>query len=573
VKHASPSTALAPLMLQTVLDRIDHDPALIDSRKRDLRSAVISYAKLTDRQPCSISLDLAEIRQVLDNAGSVFKMSPKRQANLRSDLAAAIEASGLLPMLKTRAIPLDPVWAALWRSTTDLRIRNGLSRFARWASANHVPPTNVSEAMIQRFVADLEAKTLVRNIGDQRRNVTACWNALVALQPQLPIVQSASTRPEPKRIAWESLPASFNADVEKYLTWCQVPDPLDDHARARRLAPGTVRLRRDQIQSAVTAAMAAGVDSETLLSLKDLVAQAAFKTLLRQLYEADGNALTAYTHGVAGTLITIASEWSGASVDEVATLKKLRRKLGALASGLTDKNKSMLRRFDDSRLLDALIQLPDKLWRNARRDVAGSKSKRAFIDLQTALAIDILLNVPLRMKNLASLRFNDHLHWPQGRGKAAILTFDGAETKNGSALEFEIPAPLADRIWTYRTEIAPAIIGTRPETLFVTTTGKPRLQETITNMIEKAVLKNLGVKVTPHQFRHFAAKIILDANPGAYELVRQLLGHKNMKTTTNFYAGVDTLRAGRAHTELVMNLRDNAANPKQRRQPRSRQGS
>jgi integrase len=176
------------------------------------------------------------------------------------------------------------------------------------------------------------------------------------------------------------------------------------------------------------------------------------------------------------------------------------------------------------------------------------------------------------MKNLAALSFKDHLHWPQGHGKAAMLTFDGADTKNGCPLEFEIPAPLADRIWNYRTEIAAATIGKRPEMLFVSTTGKPRKQETITNMIEKAVLKNLGLKLTPHQFRHFAAKIILDANPGAYEVVRQLLGHKNMKTTTNFYAGIDTLRAGRAHAELLMNLRDRGVNPKQRRQPQSRHG-
>jgi integrase len=276
--------------------------------------------------------------------------------------------------------------------------------------------------------------------------------------------------------------------------------------------------------------------------------------LLRQLYEADARTLTAYTHGVAGTLITVASEWTGASTEEVAALKKLRRKLGALPSGLTPKNKSLMRRLNDTRLLEALVQFPDRLWRKAKKDLA--RSKHAFIDLQTALAIDILLNVPLRMKNLASLNFRDHLHWPHGQGRAAMITFGGSETKNGSPLEFELPASLADRIWHYRNEIAPEVTGKRPDVLFITTTGRPRTQEAITNMIEKAVLKYVGLKITPHQFRHLAAKVVLDANPGAFELVRQLLAHKHSKTTTNHYAGIDTLRAGRAHAELVMDIRD-----------------
>jgi integrase len=62
--------------------------------------------------------------------------------------------------------------------------------------------------------------------------------------------------------------------------------------------------------------------------------------------------------------------------------------------------------------------------------------------------------------------------------------------------------------------------------------------------------------MTPHQFRHLCAKLILDRNPGAYELVRQMLGHTSQKTTANSYAGIDTLRAGRAHAELVNKLRE-----------------
>lgn len=39
--------------------------------------------------------------------------------------------------------------------------------------------------------------------------------------------------------------------------------------------------------------------------------------------------------------------------------------------------------------------------------------------------------------------------------------------------------------------------------------------------------------------------------PGGFETVRQLLGHKNLKTTANFYAGIDSRRAARHHQRLI----------------------
>jgi integrase len=99
------------------------------------------------------------------------------------------------------------------------------------------------------------------------------------------------------------------------------------------------------------------------------------------------------------------------------------------------------------------------------------------------------------------------------------------------------------------------VTGRRPDHLFVTWRGKPRTQGALAVAIEKTVLKYVGVRLTPHQFRHLAAKIVLDQNPGAFELVRELMGHKNIQTTINFYAGIDTKRAGRAQIELIAKIR------------------
>ncbi|MDB5610942.1 MAG: site-specific integrase [Bradyrhizobium sp.] len=564
MKHVSTSSEVSATTLQDVLDCIVARPDMTHSRKRDLRSAVLSFSTLADKAPASIPLDLSDFRRVLDETGGTLaKVSAKRRANLRSDLVAAIEASGAHPMLKTGKLELHPAWKGLLDPIRDPRIRNGLSRFARWCSLNSISPEAVNQAAIDRFVRDLRARTLIRNVDGQRGAVVTAWNRLVVLKPELMAIAVPDGMKALKRVPWEHLPATFFADLQKHLAWCAMPDALDDDARATRLAPATIRLRRDQVHSAVTAAVAAGVAPESLRSLADLVGLGIFKTIMRKLYEDDGSVLTPYTHGVAGTLIAVAKESVGASVDEIAALKKLRRKLGTLPSGLTDKNKSFLRRFDDTSLSDSLLNLPDKLWRKARRGL--SKSKRPFIDIQTSLAIDILLVIPLRMKNLASLSFRDHLHWPNGRGRPAMLIIEGAETKNGLLIEAELPTELADRLWAYRTEIAPAVIGKRPDALFTTTSGRPRTQGAVTVSIEKAVYRNIGIKLTPHQFRHFAAKLILDANPGAHELVRQLLVHKNMKTTTNYYAGINTLRAGRAHAELLMKLKSQTSAPRRKR--------
>ena len=172
-------------------------------------------------------------------------------------------------------------------------------------------------------------------------------------------------------------------------------------------------------------------------------------------------------------LIVIASEWVSEKVppDQLAALKKLRGKNSWQLARRTDRKEqghaASFRR--SARSTADLIRLPDTLWRSARRNMATSK--RWSTDLQTALAIDILLHAPMRIENLVALRFDEHIHWPQGRRKPALLVIRLDETKNDVALEFELPTVLADRLYAYRNEIAPAVIGRRPDAVFVHAAG------------------------------------------------------------------------------------------------------
>jgi integrase len=550
--------------LQDVVDRLLANPGPSETRKRDLRSALSVFAKVVGQPLSAIPLELAAIRNKLDGvAPAQAKVTPKRWANLRSDLSAAIAASGLIEMLKTSAVEPARGWVALLRGKPSA-IAHGLSRFARWATLRHIEPIAVNDEVMERFFGELDTNSLVRNLRAQRRTVAINWNKLAAGVDDLQRVQVPSHRPPSRRVSWDHLPASFRKEVEEYLVWCRVPVPLDMEARSRALAPETVRLRRDHIHLAVSAAVAAGLEARRLTSLARLVEPETYRRLLRQRWEDAGGQFSNYTRDVATTLMVIAGEWVEVSAKRMAQLKELRSKLGGSAQrGFTEKNRALLRRFEDPRLLNQLVQLPDKLWRAARR----SPRKRSFIDLQNALAIDILLHVSPRIENLAALRFDKHIHWPQGRGKPAIIVLDGEETKNQDPLEFELPAFLAERLYSFRHDIAPPILGRIPDALFISRDGVPRALGTLRVAIQKAVLKHVGIKMSPHQFRHLAGKIALDDNPGAYEHVSQLLGHRDRKTTVRFYAGINTRRAGRAHAALIARVREHAL-PKRSPRPR-----
>jgi integrase len=73
-------------------------------------------------------------------------------------------------------------------------------------------------------------------------------------------------------------------------------------------------------------------------------------------------------------------------------------------------------------------------------------------------------------------------------------------------------------------------------------------------LIQRIVRRHAGIDLSAHQLRHLAAKILLDDSPGAFELVKQLLGHENLRTTVNAYAGIDTRRACRHHAQLLEKL-------------------
>jgi integrase len=66
-------------------------------------------------------------------------------------------------------------------------------------------------------------------------------------------------------------------------------------------------------------------------------------------------------------------------------------------------------------------------------------------------------------------------------------------------------------------------------------------------------------RLPAYRFRHAVAKIYLDRNPGHYEVIRQLLGHKDIQTTIAFYAGAESAAAARHDARIILGIQSNGA--------------
>jgi integrase len=170
---------------------------------------------------------------------------------------------------------------------------------------------------------------------------------------------------------------------------------------------------------------------------------------------------------------------------------------------------------------------------------------------QAALALSILCYMPLRLQNLTSLTFDVHLFLRAEANAISTLEVSAPDVKNKTDMAFDIPHRTAKMLIEYRDRIAPKIIGHRPDRLFVNADGSPKSQSTVAWLIKTYARRRAGIVLTSHQFRHLSAKVLLDAEPGSFETVRQLLGHKSLKTTVGAYAGIDSRRAARHHQRLI----------------------
>ena len=105
----------------------------------------------------------------------------------------------------------------------------------------------------------------------------------------------------------------------------------------------------------------------------------------------------------------------------------------------------------------------------------SADDRRAALDVQIALAIEILLMCPLRIGNLASLNIERHVAFSRGpKSGIAHLMIPGEQVKNGEPIEVELPAETTKLLVLYLNEFRPRLIKEPNPWLFPGRTGSPK---------------------------------------------------------------------------------------------------
>lgn len=475
--------------------------------------------------------------------------SEKTLNNHIANLKAALRHLSDDKSIPASGTPLTPEWSELRKLVGHEMSRYHLTLLMRYASAQGVSPEAVDDAFLARYIG-YRADVLVQDASPRvQRSVVRAWNACVedhANWPQNRLTSAPLGGTPP--LSWEAFPEALRAEIENYLRSLQTARRKSDGTRRRLSKASTVATRLAEIQAFARRAVSIGIPIASLTSLSALLHPDLVEKVIED-YWSDKRPKT-YVIDLGWRLLSIARDSGAVNEADLARLDNFRAELeDHRERGLTPKNQTVVRAVLSGDVWREMVDLPERLMAEAKKTIAHAPH-RASLSAQVAIGIAILTFAPVRISNLVGIRIGQHLI--RHADGSYLLSIPSSEVKNKVPLEFPLDAELSKLIDRYIQEFRPHLIdATDNDQLFP---GVHKTMRAVTSFgvrIARTVEEEVGVRITCHQFRHAAAATILRNDPGNYELVRRVLGHTSIKTTRDFYIGLETTEANRHYGKIL----------------------
>jgi hypothetical protein len=527
---------------------------LPEQTRRHWVTSLRQIAKALDKPPeviparySAVRADLAQLHHA--PAGLTVKTLQNHKSNAKSALLWLAREKGI----PEHGAPLTPAWEQLRAKIRDSLVRFRLSAFMRFCSANNISPIEVDEPVVDHFM-DYRSRAGRPVDGAFRRLLARAWNLNSSRIQGWPARRLAEPPVKAAvEVEWDDFPEGLRRDVDQYLESLTRVRRNRTGQRIRPLKPSTIRTRRAELAAAARMAVKIGVPVATLDSLAALLAPEVAEKVFDAYWARNGETPKLFTIDLARRFVGIAKETKCLDEDACGRLEEMWQELeDRRQGGLTEKNIAFIRQVMTPGVWQRVVRLPAEMMASARADQAHAPN-RAAVTAQLAVAVAILSLAPVRLANLTSIRLGMNLSKPDGPDSNYWLHFPDYDVKNRVKLDYRLEGRVTKLIDEYVHNFRPTLLRRRNEDwLFPGQRGGAKGKVSFSGQITERIYRATGLRMTVHQFRHAAGAIILLRRPGEYELVRQLLGHRNVQTTINCYIGLENIRASEIFSQIVM---------------------
>lgn len=535
------------------------------AKKAELRSAIATFAKACGQDPSSIIADPPSIRAAIASASpQLAGLSKRSWANTLWRLSKAMAVMGI-NVHRRRQFKVGPEWQVVL-AQLDAAARHDLRRFFGWCTVMDVGPQEVEADTFRSYQAYLAQYSFLSDPREKWHVARRAWNrTLAASGGAYPAIPSDAP-PGWRALPWDALPASLLAEIAKYRAHKLGNDPFaDKHAKcesllaasSKPLKPITVDNYLSSLRQFASRLIENGAPGAQFSSLAAFVEIETIKRGLRiQLGDRDLDEARPGLHATMTAILSIAG-FLGVEGDHLEELKHLAKKVRHSPIGMCARNKARLTPFTNPEAMRRFVTLPLEIAK--RLEGVKSPTWRDAHTMQMSVLLELLLHVPLRVKNAAALRLDRHFQLPVG-GKPGPwrLSISKGEVKNDKAIDVEFSLESSAFLARYVSVFRPVLFEGESAALFVSHNGQQKGSAAVSKQFSKFIRRELGLKVNIHLLRHLMAFAYLDARPGDYEGARQLLGHKQVETTIKFYAGMEDATAFRRLDRLIDRLRSGA---------------
>jgi integrase len=548
----TPTTALLEPSLVDVVAAVGQAADLSEQTRRHWVCSLGQIAKWLDRPAAVIPARWHSVRiSVVQLHHARVGVTAKTLANHKSNVRAALRWFGKEHAMPQYGVRLSTEWAR-FRNRLDDRIRERLYSLLRYCSARRIGPSAVDDEIFEEYWRYRAQTTGLACNNTARRFMVRAWNASGGAIDGCSLRQLTEPPLKVAEPAWDAFPEGLRRDLDDYFASLAKPHRSLNGKRIQPCCAGTIRTRRAELVGMARMAVRLSVPIESLTSLAALLHPDVVERVVEAYWQKNGDEPKTSTIDLGKKVLRMAR--ATGCLDQVA-LERLDELRSALEQhrheGLTAKNLQLVRQVLTAGVWSEVVSLPNVLMQQARsaKDHAPIK---AGVSAQLAVAVAILTFAPVRLFNLVSIELGQNLIKPGGLNTPYWLVFPHYDVKNRVDLNFQFDQPLTDLIDEYVQEFRPALLrGANAAWLFPGESDQPKATLLLGQQITARIQKAIGLRITPHQFRHAAAAIYLKHRPGDYETVRRVLGHRDIQTTVRFYCGLETMQATEQFGKLI----------------------